>query len=169
MYRLKCLSGFTLIETMMALLVMAIIAVVAVPTFNTLIQNYRVSAAANEMYLFLSKARGEAIKRNMNVYVSFITGDDWCVGMNIGSGCTCSTSGSCDLSVMRATSTGQATLSIAGYTGGNFYYEGVHGMASTAGNITFTNFSTTDYVQLTVGRMGAVKMCATGVGGYSAC
>jgi len=162
-------AGFTLFEVMLALSIGAILTVQAVPLFNTFIRDYRVTSSANEMYEFLTRARTESIKRNVNVYVSFSTGDSWCAGMNISSACDCNTAGSCNLSVMKFTAAQQATMSTSGYASSAFYYSGAHGMASVAGTITFTRYGSTELVRLTAGRMGGVKMCSTGIGGYSAC
>ena len=162
-------AGFTLTEILIGLSVIGILAALSAPSFNTLIQNYRVTSSADYLYEFLQQARSEAIKRNVNIYISFSTGDSWCAGMNTNSACDCTVSGACDLSVIRAEAAQQATLSVSGYTGNTFYYSGAHGMASTAGTMTLTRYGSSELITLAAGRMGSVKMCSTGIGGYTAC
>jgi type IV fimbrial biogenesis protein FimT len=60
-------SGFTIVELMMALALMAVVMVMAVPNFNRLIKNNRLASQANEFITAVNYARNEAIKRNQNV------------------------------------------------------------------------------------------------------
>ena len=63
-------SGFTLIETMIVLVILGILATLAAPSFNELIEMQRVKAAAADLYMSLARARSEALKRNANVTLS---------------------------------------------------------------------------------------------------
>ena len=56
--------GFTLVELMVTLGVIAILTVIAVPNFNNMINSNRLTAASNEIVGALNTARMEAIKRN---------------------------------------------------------------------------------------------------------
>lgn len=60
-------SGFTLIELMVAITVVAIFLALAVPAFTSTINRSRLSAATNELVTSLQYARSEAIKRNARV------------------------------------------------------------------------------------------------------
>ena len=55
--------GFTLIELMVTLAVLAIVIAMAVPSFNTQIQNSRAEAMGDEFISALTFARTEAVKR----------------------------------------------------------------------------------------------------------
>lgn len=59
--------GFTLIELMVTVAVMAIVLTVAVPAFTNVINNNRLTSQANELLNSLSFARSEAIRRNADV------------------------------------------------------------------------------------------------------
>lgn len=61
--------GFTIIELMVTLVVLAIVVAVAIPGFNTLIQNNRSVALAEEFITALNFARAEAIKRGGRVAI----------------------------------------------------------------------------------------------------
>ena len=61
--------GFTLIELMVTLVVATILITVAVPGFQTIIQNNRVAAQSNELLTALTLARSEALKRGEQVSV----------------------------------------------------------------------------------------------------
>lgn len=59
--------GFTLIELMVTVVVMAILAASAVPSFRNMILQNRASTHVNELVSALSVARSEAIKRGVQV------------------------------------------------------------------------------------------------------
>lgn len=61
------MQGFSLIELMVVVVVLAILATIAVPSFQELIAAQRVRAAASALYESLLLARSEAIKRNSSV------------------------------------------------------------------------------------------------------
>lgn len=56
--------GFTLIEVLVVIAVLAILLSVAVPSFNYTLVNYRLSSFASSFVASASLARSEAIKRN---------------------------------------------------------------------------------------------------------
>ncbi len=60
-------QGFTLVELMVTVIVLAILASVAVPNFINTIQNTRSTSLANSFVTALNYARSEAIKRNRQV------------------------------------------------------------------------------------------------------
>lgn len=66
---MKLGQGFTLLELMVTIAVLAILATVGVPSFRDLIQNNRVTTQANELVSALSFARTEAVKRGQSVEV----------------------------------------------------------------------------------------------------
>jgi type IV fimbrial biogenesis protein FimT len=57
-------AGFTLIELMMSVVVLAILATIGLPAFSELIASQRARAAASALHDSLLLARSEAIKRN---------------------------------------------------------------------------------------------------------
>jgi len=65
----RSLRGFTLIELMVTISVLAVLAAIAVPNFNDLIQRWRVMQAAELFQSTLYLARSEAYKRGGNVVV----------------------------------------------------------------------------------------------------
>lgn len=63
-------KGFTLIELMVTLAVLAILAAVGIPSFQRLAAENRVSSQANSTQAALQFARSEALKRRCDVVVS---------------------------------------------------------------------------------------------------
>ncbi len=162
-------QGFTLIELMLTLSIVIILTLIAIPSLRSLVQNHRISSVADNLYYFLQNARSEAIKRNAHVYVSFIPGDAWCYGMNVSSACTCSTPGSCSLGAVVSDNPEQISLSMTGLTGNSVYFEGTHAAANARGALTFTLYGQTPLISLSIGRLGNIQLCSTGISGYTAC
>lgn len=62
-------QGFTVIELMVAVAIIAIIAGIAAPSFVNLIRGNRVTSAGNELVALMQIARSEAISRRSTVLV----------------------------------------------------------------------------------------------------
>ena len=73
-------AGVTLIELIVTLSVAAILATLAVPSFQTMILNREIAASAESVLNGLQLARAEAVKRNSQI--SFVMNADstWTVG-----------------------------------------------------------------------------------------
>lgn len=69
--RLKNKNGFTLIEVMMVVAIIGIMTAIAVPNFLTWLSNMRLNAASRDLYGAMMKAKGEAVKRNVNCGLTF--------------------------------------------------------------------------------------------------
>lgn len=72
-------SGFTLVELMISVAVLAILASLALPEFKTWIANSRIRTAAETIRSGLQLARNEAVRRNTNVEFILGPGAGWTV------------------------------------------------------------------------------------------
>jgi len=69
--QIKNALGFTLIEILIALMIMSIMAAIAVPRYNALIKNYKLMNAARVVWLDLYRAKMMAIKQGRAIRVDF--------------------------------------------------------------------------------------------------
>lgn len=73
-------AGFTLVELMAVLAIMAILGSLGIPAFRDLLLNQRLAAASNGFIAALNLARTEAIQRSQKVHVVALEANDWSTG-----------------------------------------------------------------------------------------
>ncbi len=90
--------GFTLVELMFTLVVVAILLGAAVPSIHKTILVNRLHHAAEDFRQFLLEAKSVAIQKNQPVYLNYgaWSSTEHCVGYRAGLTCYCTTAGSCD-------------------------------------------------------------------------
>lgn len=99
-------KGFTLVELMVTLAVLAILVTLSIPTFNDFRQRSALRGAADQVVSFIGDARFEALRRNSDVKIGFVTNPSgaFCIGAATttvpgdDASCDCFTAGSCDVS-----------------------------------------------------------------------
>lgn len=78
--------GFTLVELLFAVAVMAIVIGVAVPSFQNVVRNMRLTASTNDIVASLQLARSEALKRRAPVTVCTSTDAAFCADADWNNG-----------------------------------------------------------------------------------
>jgi type IV fimbrial biogenesis protein FimT len=80
-------KGFTMVELMMVVAILAIMSALAAPSMSKMIANQRLRSVATDLHLALVKARAEAIKRNadgVNTHVRVSpAGGSWTAGWSV--------------------------------------------------------------------------------------
>ncbi len=81
--------GFTLIEVMATLAVLAVLGTLAWPSLGASVQRQRLAAAAEALAADLAQARFEAARRGQALHVEGAAGAGWCWAVALASGCGC--------------------------------------------------------------------------------
>lgn len=93
--------GFTLIELMLGIVVLAVLLALAVPAFTGLFQKQRLKGAGERLASEIQFARSEAVATNTSISVKVMGGTDWCIGLSDAvppaDDCDCTSSGSCQV------------------------------------------------------------------------
>jgi type IV fimbrial biogenesis protein FimT len=82
------LSGFTLLELMLTLTVLAVLVTLGMPSMQELLARNRLKTAAHALVGDMQWTRGEAIRRNLDLYLTIDTGT-WCYGVSVIDACDC--------------------------------------------------------------------------------
>jgi len=91
-------SGFTLLELMITVAVLGVLAAIALPSFQSIIEHRRLAGAAENLFADLQYARSESIKRNEVIRVQVTSGASWCFGLDDDDGVAClCTSNACEI------------------------------------------------------------------------
>jgi prepilin-type N-terminal cleavage/methylation domain-containing protein len=164
-------QGLTFIEMIIALGIVVILTVAALPSLLSFYQEQRVVGAAQTLYYALQEARSEAVKANQTVYVTFSATDPWCYGVNAGSACSCRTPSSCSLGTGGAPGTQQITFSATGLSSNSLIFEGSRGALSSGSSsvLTLTVYNQSTAMGIKISLLGNLQICSDQVAGYQTC
>ena len=89
--RIRPVSGFTLIELILALALVALLVAVALPSYQSLRQEQMVRAATQAIYTDVMLLKSEAVKRNNNLtLIIFNSGlSGWCYRVAVDGAGSC--------------------------------------------------------------------------------
>ena len=85
---LRSERGFTLIELIVTVSVLAMVLTVAAPSFTSFVAGQKVKSASNDLTTALILARSEAIKRNADIVITPVVTDTWASGWSVTAGGT---------------------------------------------------------------------------------
>lgn len=176
-------TGFSLIELMVTLAVLAIIVATAAPSFQSFLDKNRVVGAAEAVYTQAQAARSEAVKQSADMVLVVSSGASWCVGFsrNTGTPCDCTAAiddeDACSViadgtnSVLKVVD-GSAFNGVTVGAGApaSMTFSGVRGATTGAGSIQLQS-ALGRQMQVQVNAIGRVRLCSpsASVGGYPSC
>lgn len=157
-------TGFTMVELMIGIVILAILAAVAVPSFQTWLLNSQVRNAAESISNGLQRARAEAVGRNTDVEFVLSADSSWVVRV----------AGGADIET-RSSSEGSKSVTVSAVDAGStpattVTYNGFGGIKATNADAS-TPFTQVDVdsailsaaesqeLRITIGLGGNVRMC----------
>lgn len=154
--------GFTMIELMVTIAIVAILAGLAVPSFRDLMANNRLKSHTSALHTSLLLARSEAIKRGSRVVVCKSSG-----------GASCTTTGNwqqgwivfADANDNATLDAGEVLLQKVGLLSGDFVLEGSGDL------VNYVSYSNTGAAKLKASdtvQTGTFSLCQRGLSGASA-
>ena len=92
-------QGFSLVEVLMSVVLIAIGTALALPSYRDMVEKRQVTNAAEQLASFVNAAQGAAMKSNDEVWVSWArtSATDWCLGANVDSSCDCTQADACQV------------------------------------------------------------------------
>jgi type IV fimbrial biogenesis protein FimT len=75
--------GFTLVELLVVVAIVAILANIGVPSMSSMIASQTLKTAASTLQFALLRTRAEGLKRNANVTLAPATAGQWNAGFNV--------------------------------------------------------------------------------------
>jgi type IV fimbrial biogenesis protein FimT len=174
----KNVRGFTLVELMVVIAIVAILAAMAAPSYRDMIDRSRVRGAADDVLSVLSNARAGAVKSGLDTAVTATPGANWCVGATSATApsggnaagtptaCTCSDASTCLVAGDQVAVPVGKHAGVTMASGGGFTYDGKLGVVLNGGNIAaagtpilLTSPSGTYDVRIGVSPLGQATIC----------
>jgi len=167
--------GFTLTELMITVAIIGILASIAVPSFQDMIERNRLKEAVEGLKSDLMWMRTETIKRSCNLQVSFTPGTGSYSIFRTAGTCDCPAGVNCvDKAVDGSTYTGVTMTNpvvLSNSTTELFDFRRGSVTLANIGNVQLN--STSYHVKAVVSRTGRIRICniavGTGLGGYEVC
>ena len=147
-------KGFTIIELMIVVIIVAILASMAIPSFQSMIERRRLIGAAEAVYSDLQFAKSEALKKDINVTANIEgSGTAWCFKV--------------------AGVTSACGTSFPGVLTTNAFSVTFNHIRGTSGNDSVIFSLGVNQLQVSVSTLGRIMICVpsgfTRIGGYRSC
>lgn len=165
--RPRRVGGFTLIEVLVTMSIMAIMLGLAAPSFVSFQRNSELTATANSFVGALAAARSEALKRQLNVFVVPQDGS-WANGLTIFADVnrdSALTPSGTDVVIMRTDKIPSSVTTLA-YTGGAYIEFNGSGFMTTvansialAGSLDFVGTPNTEVRRVITSPAGRLRVC----------
>lgn len=167
-------SGFSLVELLITLTVIALLATTTVPAMTRFVDQAKLRAATEGVFQEFKQARNHALSHHQPIYLSVRTNtrQQWCVGWSIQPGCDCflpDASSNCKIRQrqhVRRSIDYPGTAIVDAPAGQDFRFSHIRGTA-TAGSLEIKGLSGSS--RIIVSPLGRIRHCFTFRTGISTC
>jgi type IV fimbrial biogenesis protein FimT len=169
--------GITLLETCVVVVVTAIVATTALPSFASLLERLRLESAATRLAADIQFVRGEALARNQPLRLSIQSGADttcWIVHSGATADCACASGASvvCSGGAIEIKSVVLPAAERVGVAANvaSIVFDPLHGTSTPTGTLRLVD-SRGRAVHHVVNVVGRVRSCSpdAAIAGYPAC
>jgi type IV fimbrial biogenesis protein FimT len=164
--------GFTLIELMITIAVMAILLTLALPSFNDFIAKRRLIGAGEAVYGQFQFARGVTLADAQDIYIHVTPGDSWRVGVTDKASCDSNTANDCTIDTVTRVTTAEDFPDITLTTNLGANDSGFVSPRATAqenGNVTLTHTVLGHSLKLLLSNLGRITICSDDLSEYHNC
>ena len=174
--------GFTMLEVLLATVLVAISISLAVPTYQSIIEKRELVRSAEQLAAFVSSVQSLSARTNQVVTVSYVRAnhDEWCIGASISAyECDCDVIASatyCEIDakpfVLDETLSGGSEL-MHSITGGSYSVDPIRGISNAALTMQLHTDSRNYRLNLMVNNADRVILCSRdanhAIPGYDVC
>lgn len=176
-------KGFSLVEVMMSIVLLALGTALAVPSFHNQVEKRQVTNGAEQFAAFISSVQSQSMRTNRAITVAydFDSASDWCIGAVAGTNvCVCDDPGEEELACEIGSETFIIDQDIAynrtlvhGISGGSYTVDPVRGISDAALEVDFRSQTGNYQLRLMVNQTGRVTICSAddehAIPGYETC
>lgn len=169
--------GVTMLELLVAVVILGILAAIAAPYMGNYIERQRWVGAAEAVYGQLQHAKRSAMANNTTIYFNAAdaASTNWCTGYGDAGTCDCKTASSCQVN-------GQDTLTARAtdYPGIQLLDKSAPASTSISSDFSMPGISATAKtlvvrssklgdIEIVISSVGRVKICSDSLGRYPGC
>jgi prepilin-type N-terminal cleavage/methylation domain-containing protein len=173
--------GFTMVEVMMSLVLVAIGSTLALPSYRDMIEKRQLTNSAEQLAAFVSSVQGISTRTNRVVTVSYSRAnhEEWCIGAVINAddtACNCTQDLSCTIDgqefVLNQDLSNGSEL-MHSITGDTYSFDPVRGLSNASLTMELHTDSRDFNLNLMVNNTGRVILCSDdaehAIPGYDVC
>lgn len=170
----RTLAGYSLLECLLCMSILALLLSFALPSFSEAQRRTAMRSTLTQTYFLLKQARQLAIENQQSVSAVVMAEPSWCIGLTTENLCNCHVANSCMVSgepyALTASDNHIVLSAVTFAEGDRTRFDGIHGTAyGHAGSVIYSDGERQGKV--IVNNLGRVRLCLSAgeLKGYASC